>query len=64
MSEYVYLASVVGVLLASWAVGIGDGHDDYFRADQAWFLVTLLTIGYLVSRGLSKTGSRRRDDSL
>ena len=59
---FVYLASVLGVLLASWAVGAGDGHDDYFRADRAWFLVVLLTIGYLVSRGLSKAGSRERYD--
>jgi hypothetical protein len=59
---FVYLAAVFGVLLASWAVGTGDGHDDYFRADRAWFLVVLLTIGYLVSRGLSKVGSRERYD--
>jgi hypothetical protein len=59
---FVYLASVVGVLVASWAVGTGDSHDDYFRADRAWFLVVLLTIGYLVSRGLSKAGSRERYD--
>jgi hypothetical protein len=39
-------------------VGTGDGHDDYFRADSAWFLVVLLTIGYLVSRDLAKAGSR------
>jgi hypothetical protein len=59
---FVYLASVVGVLLASWAVGTGDGHEDYFRADRAWFLIVLLTIGYLVSRGLAKSGSRERYD--
>ena len=29
-----------------------------FGAQEAWFLVTLLTIGYLVSRGLAKSGSR------
>jgi len=39
-------------------VGSEDGHDDYFRADRAWFYVVLLTIGYLVSRGLAKSGSR------
>jgi len=27
-------------------------------ADKAWFYVTLLTIGYMVSRGLAKAGSR------
>ena len=59
---FIYLASVAGVLLASWAVGAEDGHDDYFRADRAWFLVVLLTIGYLVSRGLSKSGSQERYD--
>jgi hypothetical protein len=59
---FIYLASVAGVLLASLAVGTENGHDDYFRADRAWFLVVLLTIGYLVSRGLSKAGSRERYD--
>lgn len=53
----VYIASVVGVLLASFLV---DGNEDGqgFGAYQGWFLVTLLTIGYLVSRGLAKSGSR------
>ena len=55
---FVYLASVVGVLVDSWAVGTGDGHDDYFRADRAWFYVVLLTIGYMVARGIAKSGSR------
>ena len=53
----VYLVSVVGVLIASALVDNGqDGQG--FGAQQAWFLVTLLTIGYLVSRGLAKSGSR------
>jgi hypothetical protein len=59
---FVYLAAVFGVLLASWAVGTGDGHEDYFRADRAWFFIVLLTIGYLVSRGLAKSGSREQYD--
>lgn len=48
-----YVAAVVGVLLAAVIV---DGED--FGAQDAWFLVTLLTIGYMVSRGLAKSGSR------
>ena len=28
------------------------------RADQVWRYVTYLTIGYLISRGLAKAGSR------
>ena len=55
---FAYLGAVVGVLLTSQLVGTEGGHDDYFRADRAWFYVVLLTIGYLVSRGLAKSGSR------
>ena len=33
---------------------------DIFRADNAWFLITLLTLGYLGSRGLAKAGSNWR----
>ena len=53
----VYLLSVFGVLIASWVVDVRpDGQG--FSAYQGWFLVTLLTIGYLISRGLAKSGSR------
>ena len=54
----VYVAAVVGVLVASAAVGTTHAHVDYFRADKAWFYIVLLTIGYVVSRGLAKSGSR------
>jgi hypothetical protein len=50
---FVYLAAVVGVLVAS---AVTDATD--FGAQEAWFYVTLLTIGYMVSRGLAKSGSR------
>ena len=55
---FAYIGVVVGVLLASQLVGTEDGHDDYFRADRAWFYVVLLTIGYMVARGFAKSGSR------
>ena len=55
--------AVVGVLLASWLVGEPDGRGDVFLADQAWLYVTLLTIGYMISRGLAKAGSRARRDA-
>ncbi len=54
----VFIAAVVGVLLASYLVKSSSGHPDYFRADKAWFYITLLSIGYMVSRGLAKSGSR------
>jgi hypothetical protein len=59
---FVYVAAVVGVLLASLLVGTNANHADYFRADQVWFYIVLLTIGYMGSRGLAKSGSRARDD--
>ena len=51
---FVYIAAVVGVLVAS---AIADEASD-FGTQEAWFYVTLLSIGYMVSRGLAKAGSR------
>ena len=48
-----YVVAVIGVLVAS---AITDTSD--FGTQEAWFYVTLLTIGYMVSRGLAKSGSR------
>ena len=56
-----YVVSVVGVLIASAVIdasNAGNANADGFSAQQAWFLITLLTIGYMVSRGLAKSGSR------
>jgi hypothetical protein len=59
----VYVLAVAGVLFASYLVKATDGHADYFLADRAWFFVVLLSIGYMVSRGLAKSGSRHRNDA-
>jgi hypothetical protein len=53
----VYAVSVLGVLIASLVVDVNEDGQG-FSAYQGWFLVTLLTIGYLISRGLAKSGSR------
>ena len=52
-TELLAYVVLIGVLVASAVV---DSED--FGAQDAWFLVTLLTIGYMVSRGLAKSGSR------
>ena len=57
---WVYVASVAAVLVASFLVGKNSVGVDIFRAPQAWFFITLLTIGYLGSRGLAKAGSNFR----
>ncbi|MCW2925151.1 MAG: hypothetical protein JWM98_2555 [Thermoleophilia bacterium] len=55
---YAYVVVFVGILIASKMIdGNGDKHDN-FQADEAWRYITWLTIGYLVSRGLAKSGSR------
>jgi hypothetical protein len=56
----VFVAAVIGVLLASYLVKAADEHTDYFLADRAGFYVVLLSIGYMISRGLAKSGSRHR----
>ena len=48
-----YLVAVVGVLVAAAVTDTSD-----FGTQEAWFYVTLLTIGYMISRGLAKAGSR------
>ncbi len=59
----VFVVAVIGVLVASFLVSTTHAQEDYFRADRAWFYIVLLSIGYLVSRGLAKAGSRHHDDA-
>ena len=48
-----YVVAVIGVLVAAAVTDTSD-----FGTQEAWFYVTLLTIGYMISRGLAKSGSR------
>ena len=59
----VYVLAVIGVLIASMVTGDGAAENgtDIFAADKAWWYITLLTIGYMISRGLAKAGSRSSD---
>lgn len=51
-----YVVVLVGILIASAVVDESD-----FGAQEAWFYITLLTIGYMISRGLAKTGSYEKE---
>ena len=54
-----YLAAVLAVVVTAFVVGDdGDNTVDPFSAEQALRYVTFLTIGYMVARGLAKSGSR------
>ena len=56
------VAVIVGILVASKIVGQGDGNGsantDAFPAVRAWLFVAIVAVGYMVSRGLAKSGSR------
>ena len=58
----VFVLSVVGVLIAAAVTDNGDDGQG-FGARSAWLYVTLLSIGYMISRGLAKAGSRERNDA-
>jgi hypothetical protein len=48
---FVYLVAAAAILIASFVV-------DGFNATEGWMFFTFLSIGYMVSRGLAKSGSR------
>jgi hypothetical protein len=56
------VAIIVGILIAAAVVGQGDGNGkanvDAFPAVRAWLYVAIVGVGYMVSRGLAKAGSR------
>jgi hypothetical protein len=55
---YAYVIVTIGVLIAGAVTKAGDGHDDRFLSKNAWLYVAILTVGYMISRGLAKSGSR------
>jgi hypothetical protein len=54
-TELIAYAAVTIAVLAAAAIA------DNLGARQAWLYVTILTVGYMVSRGLAKSGSYERD---
>jgi hypothetical protein len=60
-TEFVaFVAMVLGVLIAAAVVDQADAGG--LGAKQAWLYVTILTVGYMVSRGLAKSGSSQPYD--
>jgi hypothetical protein len=56
-TEFVaYLVASAMVLIAALILDESDAGG--FGAKQAWLYFTILTVGYMVSRGLAKSGSR------
>lgn len=55
-----YVVATIGVLIAAAVVDQGDAGG--LGVKQAWLYVTILTVGYMISRGLAKAGSRQPYD--
>ena len=53
-----YILMVVAILIAGNSIEGEEGGGDFFAADKVWLYVTLLTIGYMISRGIAKSGVR------
>ena len=56
-TEFIAYVAVLAAMLIAALVTDDDG-DGGFAADQVWLYATILTFGYMVSRGLAKSGSR------
>ncbi|WP_406081833.1 hypothetical protein [Micromonospora sp. NBC_00858] len=57
---WIYAAAVAVVVIAAFWRGSATNGLNINNPNQAWWFLTILTGGYLVSRGLSKAGSARR----
>jgi hypothetical protein len=59
-----YLVVLAGILIAGAVAKASHyaGAHDPFRADRVWLYATILTVGYMISRGLAKAGTRERYD--
>jgi hypothetical protein len=53
---FAYVGVLVAILIAAAVIDESDAGG--FGARQAWLYATILTVGYMVSRGLAKSGSR------
>jgi hypothetical protein len=60
---YRYVLAALGIFITA-AVVDEDGAGPGFGASQAWFHVTLLTVGFLISRGLAKINNGGRRSTL
>jgi hypothetical protein len=50
---------IVAILISAAVINGGDtSGTDEFVAKQAWLYVAIVAVGYMISRGLAKSGSR------
>ena len=57
---FAFLVVLAGILISAGVVD--EANSGGLGARQAWLYATILTVGYMVSRGLAKAGSRQPYD--
>jgi hypothetical protein len=55
---FAFLAAALAIIVTAIVVDGNANTPDPFNAEQALRYLTFLTIGYMISRGLAKAGSR------
>jgi hypothetical protein len=58
---FAYVAVLAGILIAGALVDASDAGG--YGARQVWLYAAILTVGYMLSRGLAKSGSREPYDA-
>jgi hypothetical protein len=57
---FAFLAVLAGIFISAGVVD--EANNGGLGAKQAWLYATVLTVGYMISRGLAKSGSRQPYD--
>jgi hypothetical protein len=57
-----FLAVVAGILISAAVLKATGDHADPFTATRAWLYVAIVAVGYMISRGLAKSGSKQHYD--
>ena len=53
-----FVLAGVAILIAGNSIEGEEGGADIFAADKVWLYITILTVGYMISRGIAKSGVR------
>ena len=59
---YAMVALIAGILISAAVITASSGHPDKFVASDAWLYAAIVGVGYMISRGLAKSGSREHYD--
>jgi hypothetical protein len=62
-TEFVaFIVVVAGILISAAVAKATTTHHDPFSAGQAWLYVSIVTFGYMLSRGMAKSGTKQPYD--